>query len=150
MDVLLLKLVDWHALLHDPNERERRRGQFLMGTIVDVLQVAEGCKKGDAVALSAFRAGWEALNEVPGGLLQDGTLQLCALDKDCLLDALFDWDRTLGEEGISLWAPAADPTTRPWRTMRRLILRPTEQRYWDQDLYDVMEQMFGEEPDRNE
>jgi hypothetical protein len=126
MDVQLLTLREWHALLHDADERQLRRGQFLMGTIVDVLQLAEGCKKGEAVALSALRAGWEALNEAPSGLLQDGTLQLYGLDKDCLLDALFDWDRTRGEEGISLWGPAADPTTRPWRTMRRLILRPTE------------------------
>jgi hypothetical protein len=146
----LVTLAELCALLQHAEERERRRGQFLLGTIVDVLQVAEECKKGEARDLAVFRAGWAALGEKPAGLLEDGTLQLYGLDKDCLLAALFDWDREKGEEGIVIWDQAADRTTRPWRTMRRLILRPTEQRYWDQGLYDAMEEMFGEESDRNE
>jgi hypothetical protein len=150
MNPTLVTLAEWCAILLHPEERERRRGQFLLGTIVDVLQVAEGCKKGESGGLAAFRAGWAALWESPDGLLEKGMLQLYGLDKDCLLAALFDWDRDKGDEGIEIWDQAADHTTRPWRTMRRLILRPTEQRYWDQDLYDAMEGHFGKEPDRNE
>ncbi len=150
MNPALLTLAQLCALLRHPDERERRRGQFLLGTIVDVLQLAEGARKGNALDLAVFRAGWNALGEKPAGLLEDGTLQLIGLDKDCLLAALFNWDRERGEEGVGIWDQAADRTTRPWRTLRRLILRPTTQRYWDQDLYDAMEQMFGGEPDRNE
>jgi hypothetical protein len=150
MNPHLLLLAEWSTLLQDADERERRRGQFLLGTVVDVLQIGEGCKKGqEAFDVATFRAGWEALRETPGGLLEDGTLQLYGLDRSCLLAALFDWDREEGEQGICLWSPAADRRTRPWRSMRRLILRPTEERFWDQDVYDAMEQMFGEEPDRN-
>ncbi|MBV9125738.1 MAG: hypothetical protein JO112_20505 [Planctomycetes bacterium] len=149
MEIHLLTLAEWVSLLQHSDEREQRRGQFLLGTIVDVLQLAEGCKKGEVLDLAAFRAGWKALGEKPAGLLADGTLQCCGLDQDGLLDALFDWDRAEGEEGIEIWDQAADRTQPPWRTLRRLILRPTEQRYWDQGVYDAMEQLFGEEPDRN-
>jgi hypothetical protein len=151
MNPHLLTLAEWRALLQHPDERERRRGQFLLGTIVDVLQIAEWCKKEqEAFDTAGFRAGWEALREKPAGLLEDGTLQLHGLDRDCLVAALFDWDREQAEHGMSLWEEAANRKIRPWRTMRRLILRPTEERYWDQEIYDAMEQMFGEEPDRNE
>src|SRR5437588_4807095 len=119
MNPHLLTLGEWRALLQHADERERRRGQFLLGTIVDVLQIAEGCKKEqEAFDGAGFRAGWEALGEKPAGLLEDGTLQLHGLDLTCLLAALFDWDREEAERGISLWDQAADRSTRPWRTMR--------------------------------
>jgi hypothetical protein len=150
MNPCLLTLADWRALLQSPDERERRRGEFLLGTIVDVLQIAERCKKGQEDFNGVgFRTGWDALGE-NAGLFEDGTVQMYGLDQACLLAALFDWDREQGDQGITLWQEAADRSTRPWRTMRRLILRPTEERYWDQGLYDAMEQLFGEEPDRNE
>jgi hypothetical protein len=147
MDVHLLSLAEWIAILQDADERERRRGQFLLGTIMDILQIAEGCKKGSGIEEDAFRAGWEAMRE-RAGLLEDGTVQLLGLDREELLDALFDHDRRHGEEGVSIWA-LVQRETRPWRTMRRLMLRPTEQRWWDQDTFDAMEEMFGEEPERH-
>jgi hypothetical protein len=144
----LLSPAEWLNLLLAAGERERRRGEFLLGTIADVLQICEGCKKGRAIQEGAFRAGWDALRQ-ERGLLEDGTLLLLGLNQNALLEALFDYDREQGDEGIVIWERITEPGTRPWRTMRRLMLRPTEERWWDQDVFDAMEQLFGEEPDRN-
>jgi hypothetical protein len=138
----------------DESERARRRenlarGEFLIETIVDVLEIAEGCKKGvEDLGEMEFLAAWNTLRLQPS-LLDEGILQLFGLSRADLLEALFDWDRRRGEEGISIWDKASEPGTRPSRTMRRLILRPTEQRWWDSEIYDAMEEMLGEEPDRN-
>jgi hypothetical protein len=144
----LLRLEEWRDLLLAAAERERRRGEFLLGTIADVLQIGEGCKKGQWLEEGAFCAGWDALRQ-EGGLLEDGTLLLLGLDQNALREALFDDERGRGDEGIAIWEWITEPGTRPWRTVRRLLLRPTEERWWDQDVFDAMEEMFAEEPDRN-
>jgi hypothetical protein len=81
--------------------------------------------------------------------MDEGVLQVFNLGREDLLEALFDWDRRQGVEGISIWAQVSEPGTRPSRSMRRLILRPTEPRWLDEDIYEQMERMLGEEPNRN-
>ena len=148
MDPHLLTLAEWRALLHDPGERERRRGDWLLGTIAEVLQIAEECKKGGSFVGSGFHAGWNALREQPDGLLEEGTLLLLGLDKAGLVDALFEWDRELGDEGVTPWPPAADPHVAPWHTLRRLILR-SQQSWLDPQVYVAMERLFGEDSGRH-
>jgi hypothetical protein len=51
MGAHVLTLAEWRSILLDEGERARRRenfarGEYLIGTIVDVLEIAEGCKKG--------------------------------------------------------------------------------------------------------
>ena len=154
MGAHVLTLGEWRSILLDEGERARRRdnyarGEFLIGTIVDVLEIAEGCKKGiEDVGEREFLTAWRAIHQPPS-LMDEGVLQLLGLAREDLLEALFDWDRQRGEEGISIWARVSEPGIRPSRSMRRLILRPTEQRWLDEEIYEQMEQMLGEEPDRN-
>jgi hypothetical protein len=154
MGVHVLSLAEWRSILLDAAERARRldnfaRGEFLIGTIIDVLEIAEGCKKGvEDVGEMEFLAAWKTFRQRPS-LMEDGVLWFFGLGREDLLDALFDWDRQRGEEGISIWTKVSEPGTRPSRSMRRLILRPTEQRWLDEEIYEQMEQMLGEEPDRN-
>jgi hypothetical protein len=95
MNPQLLSLAEWRALLRHNDERERRRGEFLLGTIVDLLQVAEECKKGqEAFDGAAFRAGWEALGEkgVRAGVEDHGQdrMELDAGERAVLLPVLLD------------------------------------------------------------
>ena len=51
MGAHVLTLTEWRSILLKEGERSRRRdnyvkGEFLIGTIVDVLEIAEGTKKG--------------------------------------------------------------------------------------------------------
>jgi hypothetical protein len=150
----VLTLAEWRSILLDEDERARRRdnyarGEFLIGTIIDVLEIAEGCKKGsEEIGEMEFLAAWDTLHQGQG-LLDKGVLQLLGLGREDLLEALFDGDPQRSDEGVSIWAEVSGSGTRPSRSMRRLILRPTESRWLDEDIYEQMEQMLGEEPDRN-
>jgi hypothetical protein len=149
MDVHFPTLEEWIRLVTDPDNRQGREGEVLVGTIADVLQVAERCKKGRAgMEVREFHSGWETLRR--GRLIASGTLHVLGLDQEGLLDALFDTDRSKGEAGVSLWTAVVGTETRPWRTVRRLILRPLDSRWWGDGPYEQMEAYFGEEPGRNE
>ncbi len=65
------------------------------------------------------------------------------------MHAAFDVDPTLGEAGVQLWSETANKDIRPWRTLRRLVLRPLEHRWWGDEPYRQMEAYFGEEAGRH-
>ena len=72
------------------------------------------------------------LGEAPLGLLER------------LADALFDRDEYIV---TGLWPPAADRDVSPTPTLsvRRLLLRPSDQTWWDGDIYAEAEAIYGVE-----
>jgi hypothetical protein len=118
-----------------------------LGTIMEVLEVAEVCKKGrGGLDEGTFREGWRRLR-APGGALHNGRVLLAGLDQDCLVDSLFD--RGQGADAIGFWSFAVGTGTTPARTVRRLILRPSDSKWWGAEPFAEMEARFGEEPGRN-
>lgn len=139
---------DWDEFLASPNSWEGTAGIAFLGTIADVLQRAELCKKGaGAFDLATFVQRFEALRQGP--LCTGGILHILALDPESFVDAAFDVDLAQGEAGVRLWREIANKDIRPWRTLRRLVLRPLEHRWWGEEPYQQMEEYFGEEAGRH-
>lgn len=104
-------------------------------TIVEPLLILEDVKKkGKPCNASSFRTKWETL-------IRSSLVHVVGLDQDALLRGLFD-----NEEGhkvdLQLWGEVTDCTIPPDRTIRRIILRPSDMNWWEYDLYQVMEDWF--------
>lgn len=139
---------DWIRFLTNPDDCEGLVDVVYIGTIADVLQLAEECKKGAGpMGLGAFEQSHDALCR--GRIVTQGILHTLELDRESILDAAFSGSLYEDEEGITLWSEVATKDLRPWRTLRRLVLRPHEYRWWGVDPYNMMEEQFGEEPGRN-
>jgi hypothetical protein len=145
MSATLLTPKEWEDLLRGHSVPG---GQVpALGTIMEVLEVAEASKKGRArLDETVFRAGWRTLRERTGAL-RTGSLFLASLDQDGLSEALFD--RGQGPDAVDLWPPVATSAISPARSVRRLILRPSDTRWWGGEAYDEMEERLEEEPGRN-
>jgi hypothetical protein len=139
---------EWLRFLANPNDCEEFVGIAFIGTIADILQLAEECKKGTGpMGLRAFEERHKALCE--GQLVAGGMLHTLELDRESLLEAAFTGSPYEDEEGITLWSEVATKDIRPWRTLRRLILREVGYRWWGPVPYLMMEELFGEEAGRN-
>jgi hypothetical protein len=111
-------------------------------TIMDVLEVAEDARKGRGhLDRGAFLEGWGTLR---AGAIAQGGVQVAVLDQDRLTDALFERDETIV---IGLWCDAVGRHLPPDRTVRRLVLRPSELTWWGDDLYQEMEGRYAETTD---
>jgi hypothetical protein len=138
---------DWKALLDSPAQWNGPPDTAFVGTIADLLQLAEDCKKhGGAGDLAAFKVRCRAL--LSGAIVQAGILHLRELDQETLVNALFDVDFGHGGAGVRYWSEVDTKDIRPWRTLRRLVLRPLHQ-WFEDEPYRQMEAFFGEEPQRN-
>jgi hypothetical protein len=137
---------DWLHLLANPEEWQGPEGLSFIGAIADLLQLAEECKKGSDLSLAAFEEGCKLL--LNGPIVSSGLLHIRELDQETLMDAMFDVDFEQGEAGIRYWSEVATKDIRPWRTLRRLLLRPLYH-WFEDEPYRQMEAYFGEEPGRN-
>ena len=107
---------------------------LLLCTIVEPLQIAEQVRKGRTrMRRPDFLNGWKTARKTP-------TLDVAPLDADCLERALFE--RTDTYIAVGLWSGVGSHALPIERTMRRLILRPSEQTWWDDELYDEMETWY--------
>jgi hypothetical protein len=114
---------------------------------MEVLEAAEGAKKGRGnLAHAQFRAAWNQLRQ-PTGPLRDGRVFLATLDQDCLTECLFDTGQ--GPSAVHLWSAVAGTATTPARSVRRLILRPSDTKWWGDGAYREMEERLGEEQGRD-
>jgi hypothetical protein len=139
MSATLLTLDEWERLL---GGQVVPSGQVpALGTIMDVLELAEAAKKGRrSLDERAFRTAWKQLREA-GGALRDGRLFLACLDQDCLAESLFE--ERQGPSAINLWAAVMGTATTPAHSVRRLILRPSDTKWWGDDAYEEMEERMG-------
>ena len=108
-----------------------------MCTVVEPLLVADSVLKDRArLDWRTFRSGWQKV-------IDSRRLYVAPLDIDCLNRALFERSDTYVVTG--LWSRVQEQALPPDHTVRRLILRPSEQTWWDDELYAEMESWYGEE-----
>jgi hypothetical protein len=101
--------------------------------VVELIELCELLKKGKIkLRRDSFRAGMQAI--------QDTATFIVALDQACLADALFDRDEYII---AGLWPPAANRNVSPAHSVRRLLLRPSDQTWWDDDIYAEAEAIYG-------
>jgi len=106
--------------------------------VVELLELCELLKKGKLrSSLTSFQPGMQALQEGPVGR---GEIVIIALDQERLADSLFERDDHLV---IGLWSPAANRNVSPTHSVRRLLLRPSDQTWWDGDTYAEAEAIYG-------
>jgi len=108
--------------------------------IVELLELCEWIKKGKIKAsLISFREGMQAFQD---NLVRTGKVIVIDLDQNCLAHSLFEWDDDYTVTG--LWAPAvADRQITLTHSVRRLLLRPSDQTWWNGDIYAEAEDIYG-------
>jgi hypothetical protein len=137
---------DWQDLLANPGAWQGAEGMAFIGTIADLLQLGEECKKGNGMSLAEFEERCQLL--LDGPIIAEGLLHIRELDQETLVDAMFDVNYEQGEDGVRFWSEIARQDIRPWRTLRRLLLRPLDH-WFEDEPYRQMEEYFGAEPGRN-
>ena len=139
MAIMLLTPREVERLLRRPDNAHRWLDSHVgLCTIMDILEVAEDARKGRGrLDRVAFLEGWRVLQ---AGVIVHGGLQVAALNQDRLTDALFERDEAVV---VGLWSNAVGRELPPTRTVRRLILRPSEHTWWG-DLYQEMEAYYAE------
>ena len=101
------------------------------------LETAENARKGKgAMDRSAFLRGWHILCK-EGGALTRTDIIVEVLNQDCLMENLFE--RNEAHVVTGLWSKAVGIDIPPDRTVRRLILRPSERKWWGEEPYLEME-----------
>lgn len=73
--------------------------------------------------------------------MRSSVVHVIGLDQDALLRGLFDYEEG-SKDDMQLWGEITDCTIPPDRTIRRIILRPSNMNWWENDLYQVMEDWF--------
>ncbi|GAB4547148.1 MAG: hypothetical protein Kow0063_41770 [Anaerolineae bacterium] len=136
MRIRLLSHADVERLVRNP----RAFGQeepLLFCTVMELIQIADAAvKRRSNLDWSGFLNGWQTITE-------QKRLYVAPLDIDCLNRAIFE--RSDSHIVTGLWPAVCEQTLPPDRAVRRLILRPSEQSWWGDELYTEMEAWYGEE-----
>jgi hypothetical protein len=108
--------------------------------VTELLELCERIKKHGSVPLASLK---RSLDTMPyEGIRCDSLLTIILpLDQQRLANALFERDEQ--SRVHSLWAPGSDGAVRCMHSVRRLLLRPTEQTWWDPHLYDLAEEIYA-------
>jgi len=105
--------------------------------VVELLELCEAVKKNKTkLELNQFRSGMQTLLD---GSISRGEIITVNLDQSCLTNSLFDRDE---ENVIDLWLPAANNLIAPSHSIRRLLLRPSDQTWWDGEIYAEAEAIY--------
>jgi hypothetical protein len=106
--------------------------------IVELLELCESIKKGRLRSdMASFKSGMQVLDEGP---VRCGEVAIIVLDRERLANSLFERDQHIV---IGLWPPAANRRVLLTHSVRRLLLRPSEQTWWDGDIYAEAEVIYG-------
>jgi len=146
MEIRLLTQSDVERIINDPVAGcSQFDSRLRLCTIMEVLETAERSRKGRGrMDTREFLRGWQSLRD-DGGALARGDIQIATLDLDCLIDSLFE--RNEATVVVSLWSAAYAKDLPPERTVRRLILRPSERKWWGGEPFMEMESWYSEGPD---
>lgn len=135
MRTKLLSHADVERLVQNPRAYERA-GALLLCTVMEPLQVAASVvKRKSRLDWAGFLNGWQTATDME-------CLHVAPLDIDCLHRALFE--RSDSHIVTGLWPAACGRVLPPDRAVRRLILRPSGQTWWEDELYAEMEAWYGE------
>lgn len=105
--------------------------------VVELLELCEAVKKNKTkLEINQFRSGMQTLLD---GSISRGEIIAVNLDQSCLANSLFDRDE---ENVIDLWLPAANNLIAPSHSIRRLLLRPSDQTWWDGEIYAEAEAIY--------
>lgn len=105
-------------------------------TVMEPIEIVEKVKKARiSLDLTVFEQRWIQL-------CRQLNIVFLELDVECLQRSLFQ--DTEGFLKNDLWTSATDVTVSPSQTIRRLILRPSEQTWWDEEIYNEVEQWYAE------
>lgn len=132
MDAKLLAWSELEDYLHHPHKLQAL-------SVLHVCTVMEAIDVADQVLKRRVSMTWSVYEAGLANLKQHGFL-IEPLDRACLTRALFERPDSYNVSG--LWGPACDSDVSPGQTVRRLILRPSDEMWWDDGLYDVMENWF--------
>jgi hypothetical protein len=99
------------------------------------------------MGLGAFEEQHRGLRR--GRIVYEGILHTLDLDREALVNAAFAGSPYGDDDATTLWSEVATTEIRPWRTLRRLVLRPHDNRWWGEEPYRQMEEYFGDEQGRN-
>jgi hypothetical protein len=143
MQVRLLPPAEIEGILRRPAVAFRRSAdEIALCTVMDILEVAERSRKAAGmIDLGDFLKGWAEVQR-PDGPVGRADIQVAALNQEDLAEALFSRDQSGVVRG--LWGSAVGSELPPDRTVRRLILRPSEHRWWGGEAYEEMESRYGE------
>lgn len=106
-------------------------------SIADVVELCENQKKGVGKISSEHLR--QAIRKLVVTGFSEDAIYISSLEREDLSECLFEPDGTL-------WTEAAQRHIPPLHSVRRLTLRHTESRWWDEDLYQQMETFFVIEP----
>jgi len=135
MRTRLLSHADVERLVQNSKVYERA-GALLLCTVMEPLQVAASIvKRRRRLDWARFLNGWQTVTEM-------GCLYIAPLDVDCLNRALFA--RSDSHVVTGLWPAVCGQRLPPDQAVRRLTLRPSEQTWWEDELYAEMEAWYGE------
>jgi len=108
--------------------------------VIELLELCELVKKGSIkTSLPSFQTGMQAFQD---GSVRRGEVVIISLDQNRLADSLFERD-----DGTitGLWYPAANHRVSPTHSVRRLLLRPSEQTWWNGDIFAEAEAIYSAE-----
>jgi len=105
-------------------------------TVMEPIEIVEAMKKARISLESVeFEQGWDWVSK-------QHYFVFLALDVECLQRSLFqNIDGSLNND---FWIMATDAKISPNQTIRRLILRPSEQTWWDEEIYNEVEKWYAE------
>lgn len=108
--------------------------------VTELLELCEMIKKHHLTSLASFK---QRIDAIPSeGIRCDSLLAvIIPLDQQRLVDSLFERDDQFRVN--NLWAPGSDGEVRCMHSVRRLLLRPTEQTWWDHYVYDLAEELYA-------
>jgi len=113
-------------------ERGSEKDTLLLCTIMEFLEFADMARNADnELNWNDFERNWQAIRKM-------ASVVIVSLDQECLQHSLFE----ISDENqvTDLWKKLGGQEISPNQTVRRLILRPSEQTWWDNDIYEAMEQ----------
>jgi hypothetical protein len=127
-------------LINNPPETYKQNHTEVIGIcpIVEFFELCELIKKGKIRAnLTSFRENMQAFQD---RLVKPGKVIIIDLDQNRLVNSLFEWNDDHIVTG--LWSPAANRKISPTHSVRRLLLRPSDQNWWDGDIYAAAEAIY--------
>jgi hypothetical protein len=116
------------------------RSEIGICPVTELLELCERAKKYNPVPLASLKRSLGTITQEE--IRCDSLLAIILpLDRQRLADSLFERDEQSRVQG--LWAPGSDGAVRCMHSVRRLLLRPTEQIWWDPHLYDLAEEIYA-------
>jgi hypothetical protein len=138
-DVQLLTYDQIEKCFQKNEGNETRANEIGLCPVTELIELCERKKKHDPAAMVSFK---KFVGSIPDdGIKCDSLLAfVIPLDQERLVDALFERDEQF--RVVELWKESSDNAVRCIHSVRRLLLRPTNQVWWDNSIYNQAENIY--------